>query len=65
MLYHKNFKQMRDSTTYFSDSDFKDFMILNKKCTAKPYSFLATDVFLVTEPLGSDNHLRFRCNILE
>lgn len=56
---------MRDSTTYFSDSDFKDFMSLNKKCTATPYSFLATDVFLVTEQLGSDNHLRFRCNILE
>lgn len=56
---------MRDSTTYFSDSDFKDFMSLNKKCTTTPYSFLATDVFLVTEQLGSDNHLRFRCNILE
>ena len=37
---------MRDSTIYFSDSDFKNFKSLNKTCTAKPYSFLATDVVL-------------------
>ena len=28
---------------YFSDSDFKYFINLYKKCTAKPYSFLVID----------------------
>ena len=31
---------------YSSDIDFKDFMNLYKKCTAKPYSFLVTDATL-------------------
>ena len=31
---------------YSSDIDFKDFMNLYKKCTAKPYSFLVTDTTL-------------------
>ena len=30
-----------------SDINFKDFMNLYKKCTAKPYSFLVIDVSLV------------------
>ena len=38
-----------------SDIDFKDFMNLYKKCTAKPYSFLAIDA-----TLASDNPSRFR-----
>ena len=38
-----------------SDTDFKDFINLYKKCTAKPYSFLIIDAMLV-----SDNLLRFR-----
>ena len=29
-----------------SDNDFKDFMKLYKKCTAKPYSFLVVDTTL-------------------
>ena len=29
-----------------SDSDFKDFINLQKKCTAKPYSFLIIDATL-------------------
>ena len=37
-----------------SDIDFKDFMNLYKKCTAKPYSFLVIDA-----TLASDNPLRF------
>ena len=40
--------------------DFKDFMNLYKKCTAKPYSFLVIDA-----TLASDNPSRFRMNLLE
>ena len=36
------------------DIDFKDFMNLYKKCTAKLYSFLVT-----VATLASDNFLRF------
>ena len=43
-----------------SDIDFKDFMNLYKKCTAKSYSFLDIDA-----TLASDNSLRFRENLLE
>ena len=42
------------------DIDFEDLMNLYKKCTAKPYSFLANDT-----TLASDKSLRFRCNLLE
>ena len=38
-----------------SDIDFKDFMNLHKKCTAKPYSFL-----VIYATLASDNPLVFR-----
>ena len=43
-----------------SDIDFKGFMNLYKKYTAKPYSFLVIDA-----TLASDNPLRFRKNLLE
>ena len=43
-----------------SDIDLNDFINLYKKCTVKPYSFLATDATVV-----ADNFLRFRNNILE
>ena len=43
-----------------SGIDFKDFINLYKKCTAKPYYFLVTDVTLT-----SSNLLRFRINISE
>ena len=42
-----------------SDIDFKDFMNIYKKCTAKPYSVLVIDA-----TLASDNPLRFRKNLL-
>ena len=38
----------------------EDFVNLNKKCTAKPYSFSVIDT-----TLASDNPLRFRKNFLE
>ena len=44
---------------HLSDIDFKDFMNIYKKCTAKPYSFLVNDT---TVP--SDDPLRFRKNLL-
>ena len=45
---------------HLSDIDFKDFISLYKKCTAKPYSFLVIDA-----TLASDNPLRFSENLLE
>ena len=45
---------------HVSDIEFKDFMNLYKKCTAKLHSFLA-----IESPLPSENFLRFRCNLLE
>ena len=43
-----------------SDIDFKDFMYLCKKCTAKTYCFAVIDA-----TLASDNPLSFRKNLLE
>ena len=43
-----------------SDIDFKDFIEVYRECTAEPYSFLVSDT---TFP--SDNHLRFRKNLLK
>ena len=43
-----------------SDIDFKDFIKIYKKCTVEPYSFLVNDT-----TLPSDDHLRFRKNLLE
>ena len=48
------------ATNHSSDIDFKDFMKIYKKCTAKPYSFSVIDT-----TLSSDNTLRFRKNLLE
>ena len=39
-----------------SDIDFKDFMNIYKKCTAKPYSFLVTDATLASENKIKTNH---------
>ena len=56
-----NKRELRQSTfNRPSDIDFKDFINLYKKCTAKPYSFLVIDA-----TLASDNRLRFRKNVLE
>ena len=43
-----------------SDIDFKDSINIYKKCTAKPYYFLANHTIL-----PSDNPLGFRKNLLE
>ena len=40
--------------------EFKDFMKIYKRCTAKPYPFLFNDTILPYDDL-----LRFRKNILE
>ena len=45
---------------YSLDIDFQDLMNLYKKCTTKPYSLLD-----INATLASDNHLRFRKNLLE
>ena len=43
-----------------SDIDFKNFMKIHKKSTAKPYSFLVNDT-----TLSSDDPLRFRKNLFK
>ena len=43
-----------------SHIDFKDFLNLYEKCTAKPYSFLVIDA-----TLASDNPLRFRKDLVK
>ena len=48
------------ASNHLSDTDFKDFMKIYKKCTAEPYSFLVNDT-----TLSCDNPLRFRKNILK
>ena len=47
------------SLNHSSDIDFKDFTKIHKKFTAKSYSYLVNDI-----TLPSDNHLRFRKNLL-
>ena len=46
--------------SHSSDIDFKDFIIIYKKCTTEPYSFVANDTALL-----SDDPLRFRKNLLK
>ena len=43
-----------------SDTSFKGFMNLYKKCTAKPHSFSVIDTIF-----ASDNLFRFRYNLLQ
>ena len=43
-----------------SDTDFKDFLKIYKKCTAEPYTFLVNDT-----TLPSENPLKFRQNLLK
>ena len=45
------------ANNYSSDIEFKNFMNLYKKCTAKPNSFLVIDA-----TLPSDNSSRFIAN---
>ena len=47
------------SFNHLSDIDFRDFMNLYKKCTAKPF------VLVIDATLTSDSPLRFRKNLLE
>ena len=42
------------------DIELKDFMKIDKKCTAESYSFLLNDTIL-----SSDNPLRYRKNLLK
>ena len=56
-----NKRELRQiALNHSSDIDFKDFMKIYKKCTAKPYSVLVNDT-----TLPSDDTLRFRKNLLE
>ena len=45
---------------YSSDTDFKDFINIYKKCTAEPHLFLVNGT-----TLPSDDPLRFRKNLLK
>ena len=52
-------KLQQIALNHLSDTDFKDFMNIYKKCTKEPYSFLVNDT-----TLPSDDPLRFRKNLL-
>ena len=55
-----NKKELQQTASnHLSDIDFQDFLNLYKKCTAKPYSFLA-----INTTLASDNSPRLRKNLL-
>ena len=56
ILNKREFQQI--ASNHSSDIDFKDFMKIYRKCTAKPYSFLVNDTTLPEDPL------RFRKNLL-
>lgn len=45
---------------YSSDVEFKNFVKIYKKCTSKPYSFLANDI-----SIALDNLLRFRRSLVK
>ena len=50
---------MQTALNHSSDINFKDFINIDKKYTAEPYSFLVND-----DTLPSDDPLRFRRNLL-
>ena len=52
-------KLQQIALNHSSDIDFKDFIKIYKKYTKEPYSFLVNDT-----TLPSDDHLRFRKNLL-
>ena len=54
-----NIELQQIALNHASGTDFKDFTMDCKKCTAEPYSFLVNDA-----TLASDNCLRFRKNLL-
>ena len=60
MKIHNKQELQQIAFNYSSEIDFRDFMSLYKKWTAKPYSFSVIDGIL-----ASDNPLRFRKNLLE
>ena len=47
------------SLNHSPDNNFKDFIMIYKKCTGKQYSFLVNDA-----TLASDNPSRVRKNLL-
>ena len=55
-----NINHLYIAINHSSDIEFKNFMNLYKRCTAKAYSFLVLDA-----TLALDNPLGFRKNILE
>ena len=61
MIKIPNKRELQQIAFYHSlNIDFKSFIRLCKKCSAKPYSFLVNDA-----TLASDNPLHFRKNLLE
>ena len=53
-------KKRTSVNCFKSDTDFKDFMKIYKRCKAESYSFLVNDA-----TLPSDDPLRFRKNLLK
>ena len=59
-VHYEQSKQTRTSNNHSPGIDFKGFVNLYKKCTAKPYSILFIDA-----NLACDNSSHFRKNLLE
>ena len=49
IFYHENSKLQQIAFNNLPDIDFKDFMNLYKRCTAKPFSFLVIDTTLASD----------------
>ena len=43
MKIHNERKLQQIAINYLANTDYRDFMKIYRKCTSKPYSFLATD----------------------
>ena len=60
MKIHNKIELENIATNHSADIDYKDFINVYRKCTNKPYSFLAIDA-----TLPANNPLIFRKNLLD
>ena len=61
MKIHNKRKPQQIAINHSADIDYKDFMMIYRKCTSEPYYFLTID----TTALPHNNFLRFRNNLLD
>ena len=61
MKIHNKRKPQQIAINHSADIDYKDFVMIYRKCTSEPYYFLTID----TTTLPHNNFLRFRNNLLD